>query len=224
MTKEVIKRKVVKRLKPAEWAEAKALWESGEFTLTQISEKIGSSREHLSRKFKSEGIEKGSKSKAIEAEVESSVIDEITSGAKLLPQRVAETKERHYKYSVALSKMSMQTLVAAVKEGKTAASVGDDIKAINNLVQLQGRVMEQIYKILGIDEDGFIDEEGLPELPITVLTEVQMNTIRSRATAQISGTGDGLGGILEENDIIDEGEDLEDLDEPGADAALGEIN
>lgn len=207
--------KRTKRMTPAEWAEAKALWESGEFTLSQISDKVGASREHLSRKFKEEKIVKGSKSETVTAEAEESIKDEIAKNAKLLPQRVADTKDQHYKYAESLMKLGMRMVAQTMADGRPLSSISDDVKVLNNMSQLAGRTLDQRYKVLGLDQEDFVDATELPELPITVLTEIEMEEIRGRAAAQSTGVDDGLGGILDEevDEIIEEG--LEELEFDG---------
>ncbi|NQZ53229.1 MAG: hypothetical protein HRT93_03135 [Piscirickettsiaceae bacterium] len=205
------KKRPAKRITPAQWAEAKALWESGEFTLSQIAEKIGSSREHLSRKFKADGILKGAKSESIVSGAEESIKDEVAKNAKILPMRVHESKERAFKTQENISKMMMMMAQKAIKDTGGVAAAEPDMKVLNLMAQIAGRTMDQAWKALGIDQEGFVDLDDLPELPIVLLTEKEMDDIRNKASAQTMGVGDGLGGILEDGsqDIVEEGFDEE---------------
>jgi hypothetical protein len=67
---------------------------------------------------------------------------------------------------------------------------------------------EVIRKTLGIDkpEDNL---EDLPELTVRVLTESEMEDIRAKASSLASGieVGDGIGGVIAEDEIITEGFD-----------------
>lgn len=208
------------RITPAQWSEAKALWESGEFTLTQISEKVGVTREHLSRRFKKEGIEKGVKKIETTAAAAEAVESELSRLAKILPARIAETKEQHYQWASNIGKLAMQTVIIAQRDGRPLSSTGEDLKALDRLMAIEAKVMEQRYKALGIDREDYVDEESLPTLTIDILTEEEMTDIRSQARAQTLGVDDGLGGTLsdeDENDIVElddfEDEELEEIEE-----------
>src|SRR5690606_1051531 len=62
-----------KRLTPREYARAKTMWQSGEYTLPEIAETVGVSVTALSRRFKRGGVEKGSNAKKVAAAVQKSI-------------------------------------------------------------------------------------------------------------------------------------------------------
>lgn len=195
-----------------QWSEAKALWETGEFTLSQISERVKCSREHLSRKFKKEGIKKGSKSVEAGEAASEAVESEISKAARILPMRINETKEEHYVWGQSLGKLTMQTISRALRDGKPISSQGEELKAIDRAATILNKVMDQRYKALGIDKEDYVDEETLPTLTIDIMTEEQMQQVRSKAREQTLGTEDGLGGVLsDEEDIIEYEDELDDV-------------
>lgn len=196
-----------RRMTPAQWSEAKALWESGEFTLAQIAKRVKATREHLSRKFKKEGIEKGASSVKVSESAAAAVEDEIAKNARIIPMRIAETKEEHYVWAQTTGKLSMQLLSRAIREGKPISSISEDAKAIERIANIMTKVMDQRYRALGIDKDDYIDEETLPTLSIDIMTEDQMNEVRTRAREQTLGVDDGLGGTLTTDEIVEYDED-----------------
>lgn len=168
-------KKVRRKLTEAQWAEAEALWSTGEFQLNELSERFGVRPETLSRRFKKNGIKKGEMpvAEAVKTAVQEAVIDDAT----VIANRIRETKEEHYKWSKVLSGMAMKEIADAKKGEKAIAVVHPNLKALQTAMQ----IVEQGYKsraaILGIDnEEGGSDE--VPELVISELTQDQVDDMR----------------------------------------------
>lgn len=210
------KRKNTKRrMTPAQWGEAKALWESGSFTLAQIAERVGSTKEHLSRKFKSEDIIKGSQSTDVEdvaiqaakQAVEEAVEEEAKTGVSKMTERIAETKEKAYLYPEMIERMGFAEVASARKDKQPLSVTTENLKALQILINITHKAKEMKFSALGLDKIDHFDEEELPELTIALLTEEEIDVIQSAALERTSGLDDGMGGILdEENDIVDSGE------------------
>ncbi len=66
-----------RRLTPAEWAEARALWESGETVLQELSVRFGVSERALQAHFAKHSTLKGSKAKELAAAVQETVFADI---------------------------------------------------------------------------------------------------------------------------------------------------
>lgn len=62
---------------------------------------------------------------------------------------------------------------------------------------------------LGITQRGLHENstDNLPELVINNLTEEEMEKIREKSESLAAGIDDGMGGILDENDVVEEGFD-----------------
>lgn len=209
MSKEKKTKTSRKRMTPAEWGEAVALWESGEFTLQQISKKLSITKSHLSRKFKKEGVKKGDMFEETKAAVEEETKSVSAEHALLLAKRVTETKEEHYQWSVAIGKMAMQVVAKARNDGHAISTASEDLKALNHLINIEQKVRSERYACLGLDKEDFVDGDDLPDLPIQDLTGEEIEEIRNKATQSTMGIDDGMGGILsvEENEIVEEGFD-----------------
>jgi hypothetical protein len=206
MTEEIKAKR--KRITPAEWATANALWESGQHTLGEISKQLDISKEHLSRQFKKNNVEKGAKVADITGRVEEEIINAAAAATKLRVTRIGETKEQHYVWADAVIKMMMMSVGKANKAGSPMAIVDADAKAGERVLSVLSKAQQIKWQCLGLDKEDFVGTDELPELPIKNLTEVEIEEIRNRATAISMGVNDGLGGMLaeeEENLIIEEG-------------------
>lgn len=182
-----------KHLTPAEWAEAKTLWELGKATLPELSERFGIRPETLSRKFAAEGIVKGAKAKEVESAVKEEALDEAT----IVMRRIRETKEDHYTWSSVIAKLTMQTIVKAQSAGTAIAATGADLKALNNAMRILAKAREERWVVLGLDKESG-DPEELPELMVSVLTPEQIEEIQRMTQENTPVIDEELEDIIEE--------------------------
>lgn len=97
------------RLTEAQWLVASTLWERGEVTLRDLSEKFGTSEAALSQGFKRRGIIRGSKAHAAYKEIESKVRAE----KEKLIEEIFEFKKRYVKYGDFLARLALTELETA---------------------------------------------------------------------------------------------------------------
>ena len=195
------------RMTPRQWAEAEALWEAGEVTLDDLATRFSKDRSAFVRYFKKHSIVKGSKAAARKEEVKEAVAAASIDEATVLASRIRETKEDHYKMSTALAKLAWAEVLTAKKDSKPFSAIKDNLKALDNAMNVLTKARMERYAVLGLDKDDYVDEDGLPELVISELTAAQIEELRSRDEEGLeAGTA-----IIPEN--IDQVTDDEELDD-----------
>ena len=196
------------RLTPKQWAEAEALWESGEVTLDDLAAKFGKDKSAFSRHFDKNGIKKGAKrdehKKRVADEVTKAAIDDAT----VLAARIKETKEEHYKMFAGLAKLTWAEILAAKKDGKPVAIAMHNLKALDAAMTVLKKAREERYAVLGLDRSDFVDENALPELVISELTADQVEQLRNRNFTEMDELTAVSAGSDEEESAGGEGDDV----------------
>ena len=203
------------RMTPRQWAEAEALWEAGEVTLDDLATRFDKDRSAFVRYFKKHGIVKGSRAAARKEEVKEAVAAAGIDEATVLANRIRETKEDHYKMSSALAKLVWAEVLTAKKDEKPFSAIKDNLKALDNAMNVLMKARMERFAILGLDKDDYVDEDGLPELVISELTAAQIEELRNRdeegleaGTAVIPETlQEEIKDEDEEDGIVEEGDD-----------------
>ena len=203
------------RMTPRQWAEAEALWEAGEVTLDDLAARFDKDRSAFVRYFKKHGIVKGSRAAARKEEVKEAVAAAGIDEATVLANRIRETKEDHYKMSSALAKLVWAEVLTAKKDEKPFSAIKDNLKALDNAMNVLMKARMERFAILGLDKDDYVDEDGLPELVISELTAAQIEELRNRdeegleaGTAVISeALQEEIEDEDEEDGIVEEGDD-----------------
>ena len=201
------------RLTTRQWAEAEALWARGEVTLTQLSERYGKDVSAFTKHFRKKGLEKGSKAAEVKERVEAAIDREMVSEAEITAQRVRETKDEHYKMSKALSQMAFSEVLQAKKNGIQLGAIIANLKAIESAMNTVKKGREERYAVLGLDNGEFIDDEQIPVLNVSDLTEEEI--------FQIQNGKDGIDDIPDEELDLDE-DGLEDDAEDDGDGVVEE--
>ena len=168
------------RMTPRQWAEAEALWEAGEVTLDDLATRFDKDRSAFVRYFKKHGIVRGSRAAARKEEVKEAVAAAGIDEATVLANRIRETKEDHYKMSSALAKLVWAEVLTAKKDEKPFSAIKDNLKALDNAMNVLMKARMERFAILGLDKDDYVDEDGLPELVISELTAAQIEELRNR--------------------------------------------
>jgi hypothetical protein len=201
------------RLTPKQWAEAEALWESGEVTLEDLAARFGKHRSAFSAHFKAKGIEKGKKKEEHKAAVKEEVTKAAIDDATVLAARIKETKEEHYKMAAGLAKLSWNEILLAKSEGRAVSTALNNLKALDAAMTVLKKAREERWAVLGLDRDDAMDEDGLPDLVISELTAEQIEALRERDEdddLKLPGTDqaelEAELAALDDDEIVDEGE------------------
>jgi hypothetical protein len=168
------------RLTPKQWAEAEALWESGEVTLADLAARFGKHRSAFSAHFDKKGIKRGAKKAEHAAAVKEAVTTAAIDDATILAARIKETKEEHYKMASGLAKLSWNEILLAKQDGRPVATALNNLKALDAAMTVLKKAREERWAVLGLDREDAMDEDGLPELIISELTAEQIEALRSR--------------------------------------------
>ena len=207
--------KTPSRLTPRQWAEAEALWEAGEVTLDDLAAKFSRDRSAFVRYFKKHGITKGSKAAERKEEVKEAVAAAAIDEATVLANRIRETKEDHYKMSSARAKLVWGEVLTAKKDSRPFAAIKDNLKALDNAMNVLMKARQERFAILGLDKDDYVDEDGLPELVISELTAAQIEELRNRDEEELEASTTAV--IPEDDHSEIELDDDEEIVEEGDD-------
>lgn len=168
------------RLTPRQWAEAEALWESGEASLEQLAKRFGKTQVALSQHFTKKGIVKGSAVSEHARRVKEEVAKASLEDATVLASRIKETKEEHYKMASNLAKLTWAEILQAKQSEAPISTRLANLKALDTAMNVLKKAREERYSVLGLDRIDAIDESEVPELVISELTADQIESLRDR--------------------------------------------
>lgn len=193
------RKKGSRSLTPQEKAEAIALWRVGEVTLEELAKKFKKRPETFSRLFKAAGVKKGELSEAHQQQVAQAVETRLLNDAEELANRIAKSKDEHYRMSKGLATLVWSEIVECRKAKKPLSSIKETMQTLNLAANTLGKVRDEIWSILQIERhDERSEDEDLPELTIRELTEEEV-TQMSNARAP----SEDLEGIEDLGDIVE---------------------
>lgn len=183
-------RKTNRYLTPKEWAQVKAIWEAGEMTLEELAAKYNIRRETLGRRFKKEGVVKGSKAERFGEKVHDDLAKRIKEENEVLAQRIRQTKEENFLWLSSISKLTMQTVADARKNGQPMSMVYPELKALEKAAQILRITRDQLWVVLGLDKDDMPDFAEMPDLPITEMSALEIEELKQKSLARSLGLDD----------------------------------
>lgn len=186
---------------PTQWAEAVALWESGEVTVENLAKRFKKSVSYLNRKLSELGAVKGSAAKAHGEKVAKLVAEAVLEDSVVLANRIRDTKEEHYRYDTLIVRLVGKTIGDLQRGGQPIAAGMSDFKALDCAANVLKKIREDRFAILGLDKIDSIDTTEIPELVIKELTADQVDHLRNRNFEDIDRLSN------EESDVIIEDED-----------------
>lgn len=167
------------RMSDADFAAASERYELGKDTLVSLAAEYGVSRQALSKRFKNNGVVRGSRAheiaEAIKKGAQEAAKEAGATATRFQDKRAAWIEETRVQGFTALKQVRMlgqKTLVDAVKSGSAVASIEDDVKTIQRYGKFLSDNIETSLRIL--DSDNHIDEEDLPSLFIEDLTDEEI--------------------------------------------------
>lgn len=174
------RRKTFEPLNGRQWAEADALWETGESTLSALGRRFDRDPSLFANSFKLRGIVKNSASKEIAVRVKAEIQNLAVGEASILAARIKETKEEHYKMSSGLAKLTWSEMLRAKTENLPFSAVLNNLKSLDMAMTILKKAREERYSLLGMNDDNYLDVESLPDLVIKELTADQVDMLRNR--------------------------------------------
>ncbi|MEG0062970.1 MAG: hypothetical protein RR740_00055 [Pseudomonas sp.] len=197
-----------KRLTPREYARAKTMWQSGEYSLAEISDTVGVSATALSRRFKRDTVSKGSDAKKVSAAVKRAIEKTSAAQAEELASAAHDMKMLALKAVDLFTKKAYSEVAKSIQAGTALGEKLNDLKAL----EIASKIVSNNYgtgaRILGLDQNLGLDEE-LPELNINIMTENDVAELREaqrREEAEANGE-------LSDPDLLDTDLSDDDLDE-----------
>lgn len=192
-----------KRLSPVDWAKAAELYELGEASATEIAKRYGVSVSAVSQKFKKLGVVGGSRKHEVAAEVEKTVKETAAEIAKSFAtdrlKKIEDTKQQSYQSMQMIHALTHQQIVEARSRGVAFSTTLGNLKALRQAAQIIALTREERYTLL--DAHSEVDENTLPVLQFEDLSEVEIQNLQNAET-------DFSGEILEDEDLMEEGDDL----------------
>ena len=173
-------RKPTLRLTPKQWAEAEALWASGEVTLPILARKFGVSEQAVFQHMQRKGVKRGEKAEAHAKKVSEEVTRASVDDATVMAARIRETKEEHYKMAAGLAKLAWAEILKAKQDSAPVSVATNNLKALDAAMNVLTKARMERWAVLGLDRADTIDEDGLPELLVSELTADQIAALRDR--------------------------------------------
>lgn len=175
-----VKKSEGKRLTPAEWKEACALYETGSARVTEIAERFGISTSAVSQHFKNNGVVRGSKAGKVGAAIEEAVVAKVASEAStfeaLRQKRIEETRTQHYNYASALASEIVRQVVEAKSSGRSVSSNEANIRTLRTAASALATLRQERFAIL--DADNSLDSDSLPVLEIADLSDADIANLQ----------------------------------------------
>lgn len=207
MTKVAVKPKPkMTRVTPKQWAEAEALWESGEVTLEDLVNKFGKSLSTFKRHFDKMGVVKGSKKEALKKRVAEEVVKAAIDDATITAARIRETKEEHYKMATGLAKLTWGEILKTKQDGAPVAVATNNLKALDLAMSVLKKAREERWAVLGLDRVDAVDGNELPELVISELTADQIQELRDRDNLEMDEPTKS-NGVAGDDEVVEEEDD-----------------
>lgn len=188
------------RLKESEWLVISALWERGEVTLKELSEKFGITEPALSQGLKRRGIKRGSKAHIVSKEIERTYAEE----KEKMIQEIFAFKKRFLRYGDFLMTLTMNQITEAHKEKKKIATCKPEIEAIFAATKVYKTIRNDMFHLYDLyNPDNQPEEETT--FNIGVYSEADIEALREGQELMAEM-------LKESNKDKDEDEDLDELD------------
>lgn len=200
---EVVPRRIKIKPKPKQWAEAEALWATGEATLAELSKMLGISMSGISIHMKKRGIANKSAAEEHKRKVTEKVIEAVSEDAGIIAARIRETKEDHYKMATGLAKLAWNEVLKTQQAKEPISTATSNLKALEAAANVLSKLRLERWAILGLDRADTFSPDELPELVISELTAEQIHALQERNFNELD--------IEESSDLTDE--ELEELDQ-----------
>jgi hypothetical protein len=158
-------------------AQAKALWETGEFAnLSALAAHLSVSPASVKYLLKAE--DKGVDAEAVAKEVKKAVVSAAAEDAVLVQARARDTREEHYKMANGIAKLTWAEILLAKSDARAFSTIAGNLKALDIAMSVLKKAREERFAVLGLNDQEGADDGTLPELYISELTDEQVKTLR----------------------------------------------
>lgn len=162
-----------KRLTEAEWIVVSSLWELGEVTLKELSEKFGISEPALSQGLKRRGIKRGSKAHLASKEVELRIKEE----KEKMVEEIFHFRKKFLKYGDFLMTLTMNELTEAKKAGDKLITKKPELDAIFAATKVYKTIRHDMFHLYDMYNNNDTGEEN-EEFNFGVYSEKEIEELR----------------------------------------------
>lgn len=163
-----------KRLNEAQWIVVSSLWERGEVTLKDLSEKFGISEAALSQGLKRRGIKRGAKAHLAYKELEAKHKEEKIK----MIEDIWNFKKKFLRYGDFLMTLTMNEISEAKKAGVPLTTKRAEFESIYAATKIYKTVRNDMFHIYGLYDKDKDDEEQSEEFNIGVYSEKELDNLR----------------------------------------------
>lgn len=196
-----------KRLTPREYARAKTMWTSGDYSLKEISDTVGVSATALSRRFKRDTLTKGSDAKKVSAAVKRAIEKTSAAQAEELAATAHDIKMVALKALELFNKKAYSDVAKSIKDNTPLSDKLNDLKALNEASKIIHLNYNTGARILGLDQ-ALNPDEQMPELQIHLMTENDVEELRKQQRREEAEAN----GEIEDDDLLGTELSPDDLD------------
>lgn len=163
-----------KRLKESEWIVVSSLWESGDVTLKDLSEKFGISEAALSQGFKRRGIKRGAKAHLASKEIEAKSREERVK----LVEDIYIFKKKFLRYGDFLMTLTMNEITQAKKDGLKLTTKKPELEAIFAATKIYKTIRNDMFHLYDLYNPDAQPENDL-EFNIGVYSEKELEDLKN---------------------------------------------
>ena len=171
-----------KRLTPDQWDDARAMWRSGNYTLSDLSEKFGISATALSRRFLRNGVAKGEDRITADNAAKEEIERVAAQRASEMANSYEDLRDFCFKLNTAIVRRVAREIHEASNNKTDISFLKDAMKTLEIAQGITAKSFAAARAIAGklISED---DEDALPTLSIETLTESEIEELRRQHAA-----------------------------------------
>lgn len=201
------------RLTPSKWAEARALWETGDTSLAELQELFSLSPRAFQSHFAKHGVVKGAKAAAMAKKIECEVFATAFPDHDGWVDRARDTRDSTYRNAVVIGDLVMAQLQVAQEDPTQALRVASSIKALSLAAATLERTHALRWAALGLAKDSVVGEQ-LPELIFRDLGAAEIEAFQQRDADEDDDLGGNMGSVdpFTQEDAVDEGDPRDDDD------------
>jgi len=168
-----------KRLSPVEWASITALYERGEASVKDLSERFGVTRAAIYKGLQDRGVQKSSKIDDARSDVD----DSIRAARQAAMEKGRKLKDAYSNYADFIARLTMKKIQDGAQPGGTLAAHHADILVLGNAMKIIAKAREENWDILDL-KTLFDEDDELPDLNIGEYSEEELADLRDANEAE----------------------------------------
>lgn len=211
---------LTRRLTPAEYEEAKLLYQRDGVTLKDLSKRFGFTPNSFLSRFKRDGIVKNQLANLEQKLTQDKVMERLADKAEEIATRHLALTDTVQKGLQVLTNQLIKTNVEAIQRGRPHAAVLQDNRAIVEAIKGLGLAYKTAADIASLHGQRVEDE--LPELSVRVMDEQDVLALRRQEELENMMMGDLTGELAELSGERTASQEGSDDESEGVDDAIVE--